>query len=121
VAPGMARQWTRPAEGKRIDAGLRRKVLLGSAAQTAKAHSEEWAFARLCRRSPNLPHTYACSTIGPTRLNFRVRDGNGWDPRGKLTGKLSNESRRDCSQLNRLDGFHLSWKPDNYEACVEYL
>ena len=44
----------------------------------------------LCRRSPNLPHTFACSTIGPTRLNFRVRDGNGWDPRGKLTGKLSN-------------------------------
>ena len=43
----------------------------------------------LCRRSPNLPHTYACSTIGPTRLNFRVRDGNGCDPRSKLTGKLS--------------------------------
>src|SRR6202020_273389 len=42
----------------------------------------------LCRRSPNLPHTFACSTIGPTRLNFRVRDGNGWDPRGKVTGKL---------------------------------
>ena len=43
-----------------------------------------------CRRSPNLPHTYACSTIGPTRLNFRVRDGNGCDPRGKLTGKILN-------------------------------
>ena len=42
----------------------------------------------LCRRSPNLPHTYACSTIGPARLNFRVRDGNGWDPRGMVTGKL---------------------------------
>ena len=41
-----------------------------------------------CRRSPNLPHTYACSTIGPASLNFRVRDGNGWDPRGMLTGKL---------------------------------
>src|SRR5271155_2949130 len=41
-----------------------------------------------CRRSPNLPHTYACSTIGPARLNFRVRDGNGWDPRGMVTGKL---------------------------------
>ncbi len=42
----------------------------------------------LCRRSPNLPHTFACSTIGPARLNFRVRDGNGWDPRGMVTGKL---------------------------------
>ena len=48
--------------------------------------------SELCRRSPNLPHTYACSTIGPTRLNFRVRDGNGWDPRSKLTGKLSKSS-----------------------------
>jgi hypothetical protein len=53
-----------------------------------KAHPEGWAVPDLCRRSPNLPHTYACSTIGPTRLNFRVRDGNGCDPRGKLTGKL---------------------------------
>ena len=41
-----------------------------------------------CRRSPNLPHTYACSTIGPARLNFRVRDGNGCDPRSMVTGKL---------------------------------
>ena len=56
----------------------------------------------LCRRSPNLPHTYACSTIGPTRLNFRVRDGNGCDPRGKLTGKVLNVRSRDRSQLNRL-------------------
>jgi len=30
-----------------------------------------------CRRSPNLPHGRPCSTIGPARLNFRVRDGNG--------------------------------------------
>jgi hypothetical protein len=42
----------------------------------------------ICRRSPNLPHTFACSTIGPARLNFRVRDGNGWDPRGMVTGKV---------------------------------
>ena len=55
-----------------------------------KAHPEGWAHPVLCRRSPNLPHTYACSTIGPTRLNFRVRDGNGCDPRGKLTGKPEN-------------------------------
>ena len=54
------------------------------------------------RRSPNLPHTYACSTIGPTRLNFRVRDGNGCDPRGKLTGKLLKSRSRDLPQLNRL-------------------
>ncbi len=46
-----------------------------------------WGLSILCRRLPNLPHTYACSTIGPARLNFRVRDGNGCDPRGRLTGK----------------------------------
>jgi hypothetical protein len=56
----------------------------------------------ICRRSPNLPHTYACSTIGPTRLNFRVRDGNGCDPRGKLTGKVLKSRSRDLPQLNRL-------------------
>ena len=41
----------------------------------------------LCRQRPTLPHTFACSTIGPAGLNFRVRDGNGWNPRGKITDK----------------------------------
>src|SRR5258708_39183923 len=45
-------------------------------------------FLFLCRRRPTLPHTFACSTIGPAGLNFRVRDGNGWIPRGKITEKL---------------------------------
>ena len=68
-----------------------------------KAHPGQGGLSILCRRSPNLPHTYACSTIGPTRLNFRVRDGNGCDPRGKLTGKaLKLSHSRDPSQLNRL-------------------
>jgi hypothetical protein len=40
----------------------------------------------LCRRRPTLPHTFACSTIGPAGLNFRVRDGNGCFPCGKITG-----------------------------------
>ena len=36
-----------------------------------------------------LSHTLgACSTIGPAGLNFRVRDGNGWNPRGKITDNL---------------------------------
>src|SRR6185312_1454382 len=39
----------------------------------------------LSRRRPTLPHTFACSTISPAGLNFRVRDGNGWIPRGKIT------------------------------------
>ena len=39
-------------------------------------------------RRPTLPHSYPCSTIGPERLNFRVRDGNGCDPLGITTEKL---------------------------------
>src|SRR5215472_8723338 len=39
------------------------------------------------RRRPTLPHTFAYSTIGPAGLNFRVRDGNGWNPRGKITAR----------------------------------
>src|SRR6267378_4241425 len=46
----------------------------------------------LMRQRPTLPHTFACSTIGPAGLNFRVRDGNGWIPRGKITDFLSSES-----------------------------
>src|SRR2546425_13301758 len=75
----------------------------------------------LCRRRPTLPHTFACSTIGPAGLNCRVRDGNGWIPRGKITDKLEQslvvglwllaqkprckfvkELENDLSQLNRL-------------------
>ncbi len=32
-----------------------------------------------------LSHSYNCSTIGATRLNFRVRDGNGCTPRAIST------------------------------------
>src|ERR1017187_4644179 len=83
----------------------------------------------LCRQRPTLPHTFACSTIGPAGLNCRVRDGNGWNPRGKITdnlepsaisrqpsakpcslglltppmgGKLLKELADEASQLNRL-------------------
>jgi hypothetical protein len=40
------------------------------------------------RRRPTFPHSCPCSIIGPARLNFRVRDGNGCDPRGMTTGNL---------------------------------
>jgi hypothetical protein len=29
----------------------------------------------LCRQRPTLPHTFACSTIGPARLNLRRSEG----------------------------------------------
>src|SRR4029077_2881907 len=75
---------------------------IGLISPKKKAPSSKGWGSRICRRSPNLPHTYACSTIGPTRLNFRVRDGNGCDPRGKLTGKVLKSRSRDLPQLNRL-------------------
>ena len=42
----------------------------------------------LSRRRPTFPRSYPRSIIGPARLNFRVRDGNGCDPRGMTTGNL---------------------------------
>ena len=41
------------------------------------------------RQRPTLPRTYARSTIGGSRLNFRVRNGNGCDPAPMTTGKLN--------------------------------
>src|SRR3954462_5707066 len=49
---------------------------------------------RAAGRFDNIPAaTYSptrkpCSTIGSGGLNFRVRDGNGWDPSDKATGNL---------------------------------
>ena len=43
------------------------------------------AFCELIGRRPTLPHTRACSTIGAERLNFRVRDGNGWGLLARVT------------------------------------
>src|SRR5271157_3153613 len=54
--------------------------------QTEKATKISLDGLYLCRRRPTLPHTFACSTIGPAGLDFRVRDGNGYFPRGKITG-----------------------------------
>jgi hypothetical protein len=54
---------------------------------TGKGHAHFERGLYLCRQLPTLPHTFACSTIGPAGLNFRVRDGNGWNPRGKITDK----------------------------------
>ena len=41
-----------------------------------------------CRQRPTLPHSFPCSTIGGSKLNFRVRNGNGCDPAPMTTGML---------------------------------
>ena len=38
------------------------------------------------RQRPTLPRGFPRSTIGSGGLNFRVRDGNGWDPSDIATG-----------------------------------
>ena len=59
-------------------------------------------FLKLIGRRPTLPHTRAYSTIGAERLNFRVRDGNGWDPLAMVT---QNRGGRDYStSLLNIDG-----------------
>jgi hypothetical protein len=57
------------------------------------------AFCNLSRRRPTFPHSYPCSIIGPARLNFRVRDGNGCDPRGMTTGKSVPEVFKTSGQI----------------------
>ena len=60
------------------------------------------------RQRPTLPRSLPRSTIGSGGLNFRVRDGNGWDPsdiaavktnirRSNFTSKASKQSA--CSKL----------------------
>jgi hypothetical protein len=51
---------------------------------------------------PSLPHTCACSTIGAEGLNFRVRDGNGWNPLAKVTQNL-----HDASHIWAMNGAKL--------------
>ncbi len=55
------------------------------------------------RQRPTLPRTYARSTIGGSRLNFRVRNGNGCGPAPMTTGKpigTKNEERRTKNSNN---------------------
>jgi hypothetical protein len=52
----------------------------------------------------------ACSTIGPAGLNFRVRDGNGWIPRGKITDKSELSALSRQQQCTRLT---FSWPSDS--------
>src|SRR5437899_8950084 len=48
-------------------------------------HIGPWCY---CRQRPTLPHSFPRSTIGGSRLNFRVRNGNGCDPAPMTTGIL---------------------------------
>src|SRR5215475_13234963 len=62
-----------------------------------------WGFSKIIGRRPTLPHTRACSTIGAERLNYRVRDGNGWVPLAKITQKIVRRVGGGTHELN-IDG-----------------
>ena len=48
------------------------------------------------------PTRKPCSTIGSEGLNFRVRDGNGWDPFDKATGNFADAQAANCRAERRL-------------------
>ena len=45
-------------------------------------------YEKKLRQRPTLPQRHRCSTIGSEELNFRVRDGIGWNLFDITTGKL---------------------------------
>ena len=62
------------------------------ACRTTGAAGRRWIARARCARGKIPAATYSptrkpCSTIGSEGLNFRVRDGNGWDPFDVATGK----------------------------------
>src|ERR1700741_3789491 len=78
-----------------------------------RPRSEDRGLSILSRRRPTFPHSYPCSIVGPARLNFRVRDGNGCDPRGMITGNLlelegGKRSSAPCAQ-NRTPCGQAAW------------
>jgi hypothetical protein len=56
----------------------------------------ERAFGNKGRRRRTLPPSLLGSTIRPARLNDRVRDGNGCDPRGKAADQIQKAEGRAC-------------------------
>src|SRR3989442_4577430 len=79
----------------------------------------------LAWRRPTFPHSYPCSIIGPARLNYRVRDGNGCDPRGVTTRKFEARERarrgpaENCRERDnrRLAYKHASIERTSKQAC----
>ena len=61
-------------------------------------------YEKKLRQRPTLPQRHRCSTIGSEELNFRVRDGIGWNLFDITTGKLwiaSQPEFRDRAHLPR--------------------
>ena len=46
------------------------------------------AFVKIILATTYFPGALRPSIVGPGGLNYRVRNGNGWTPTGKITRKL---------------------------------
>ena len=78
----------RPSSRARLGPGRGARSGLGvQESQKPPAVSGWGLLGRKIRRRPTLPQRSPCSTIGASGLNFRVRDGIGWCPTAKVTGK----------------------------------
>jgi hypothetical protein len=53
------------------------------------------------------PTRRPCSTIGSGGLNFRVRDGNGWDPSDVATGNSGADAQAQIRVVGRRNGAAL--------------
>src|SRR3989441_1832180 len=73
-------------------------------------------------RRPTFPHSYPCSIIGPARLNYRVRDGNGCDPRGVTTRKFETRERvrrGPAENYRERDNRRLAYKHASIERTAK--
>src|SRR5581483_12166373 len=65
-------------------------------------------------RLPTLPHSCLCSTIGAEKLNFRVRDGNGWVLLATVTQKLGTAEYLTGLERKQASG----GKQRSFELCA---
>ena len=72
------------------------------------------AFEIKGRRRRTLPPSLLGSTIRPARLNDRVRDGNGCDPRGKAADQICDKG---TLRLGGLGDFSPRL-PDAWSPCL---
>jgi hypothetical protein len=68
--------------------GRENELIVGIAANLVRKKAPALTEASFYLGNVLLSHTLgACSTIGAEGLNFRVRDGNGWNPFATVTQK----------------------------------
>src|ERR1700730_11236515 len=91
--------------------------------QKGRSQKQERPFPIQSRRRPTFPHSYPCSIIGPARLNFRVRDGNGCDPRGITTRNFLLAAEIRFSRISRSErdnrfGWHYRSDSKSNALCI---